>query len=1008
MNPHFEIDEVNQLYDAFVKKAEVLVVDYFQVKLLEHHRIEEELTQIVQRFSDIIKRTSISAEDTEEIRNSEQELFKLLTETRKSTELEGFASIIENIEVVAKEMAVELPESIFSPEKIERYSINREDKRWLRLKKRLSNIGISIRLSGIKATNHARKVIKVTPVESCRIRKIPFRDMALHFMINHYATRLLEQYNSLMKIRSGSLLQMWQVSNKMDEIFLTFLQGDTGKNKIEELQTEFIRNPEEVQNQLLETYRDKIHQVTVETFSQLEEAYHKVNKVDLPAKTFKPEIIEKRKKKVEPVIAQTIHRWKNAHFALLDDWTVDVEITLLYYSVFNEYALLKIRIDEYITNQLTPSFNLIGNFIGQSRELIRQSGTSQKKTREAISGERNRVVHELVDTTLSQVIEKLTGCFSDDISHFRAQTLAFVDHVSDKRAIVRNKKYDRPIKDSEINWISPRELLNFEALAHLSEGLENVEAKIEKNLDQARLNLLTLGTVFDFNLESALMLLDQKQRTPKDAIHVAQEGLNRAMSHLETVRSKISAIQNTLSDDVKRAVNKFDGEIQKLKNSDNIYELQLKIARIRAIEKSKHVRKESIRQIKQILPVIGRKTRNLDSFIRLKVNEYSIRFGFITVKKFVTFELTEFITQTQEAVSKLPFVYQRLYQLNPTDEERFFVNRLNELSQLRQALDNWKKERFITTAIIGEKGSGGTSLINYFLRDIDDKFPVIKCNISEKIYTPEKYLSFFSQLLGQPAFGSNQEVIEYLKESGGTKIIVLENLQHFFLKQIGGFDCMNMFFDLMTNTIKNVLWIGTFTGHSWNFLDKTIQVSNFFTDEIFIEPMNKGTIEEIIFKRNRLSGYQIIFEPNANNLQDKDFQKMDDESKQLFLRRQYFANLRRVSGGNISLAQLYWLRSTLSVTEQNITIEAITDKDFTFVKGLTDPDLFVLQTLLLHDGLNLEDFASVMNKNINLCRILMIPMFEKGILIRPRTKYTINPLIYKPVTDYLASRNFIH
>ncbi|MBE0638501.1 MAG: hypothetical protein IH598_08275 [Bacteroidales bacterium] len=1008
MNPHFKLDDVNQVFEAFVEKAETSVIDYFLGKIVEHHRIGEEFTQIVQRFSDIIKRKSISAEDPEEIRNSEKELFGLLGKTRKSTEFEGFVAILDRIEVVAKEMAAELPETIFSPERIERYPITSKEKRWLRLKKRFSNIGISFRLVVIKAANHVRKLFNLTPVENRRIRKIPFRDMAIEFMVNHYTTGILEQYKSLMKIRSEHFIPMWQVSNKMDEIFLNLLQGGDGKTKIEELQTEFVKEPVEIQKQLLESFRENIHLLTVETFNQLEEAYLKVNKADLPAKMFKPEMIGKKKKKIGAVTSQTINQWKNAHFTLLEDWTVDVEMTLLYYSVFNEYAKLKIRIDEYITDQLTPSFKQIADFISQSSEIIRQSGTSLKKTRETISAERKRVADELVDTMLSQIIEKLTGCFSDDIEHFRVQTLSFAEHVSDKRAFVRNKTYDRPIRDSEISWISPRELLNFEALAHLSESLDVVESAVETNLDTARLNLLTLGTVFDFNLESALMLLDQKQGAPKDAIHVAQEGLDRAMSHLEMVRLKITASRNILSEDIKSAVNKFDSEIQKLKNTEKIFDLQLKIARIRAVEKSKQVRKETLRQIKQILPEIVRKTRNLESFIRLKVDEYSIRFGFITVKKFVTFELTEFISQTQEAVSKLPFVYQRIYALKPTDEERFFVNRNNELNQLTQALDNWNKERFINTAIIGEKGSGVTSLINYFLRGINNDIPVIQCNVSEKVYTPEKYLSFFSQLLGQPAFGSNQEVIEYFKKSGSVRIIVMENLQHFFLKRVGGFDCINMFFDLMTNTIRNVFWIGTFTGHTWNFLDKTIQISNFFTDEIFIEPMSKETIEEIIFKRNRLSGYQIFFEPNANNLQDKAFQKMDDDSKQLFLRRQYFAHLRRMSSGNISLAQLYWLRSTLSVTEQNISIEAITDKDFTFVKSLTDPDLFVLQTLLLHDGLTLEDFALVMNKNINVSRNLMIPMYEKGILIRPKSKFTINPLIYKPVTDYLASRNFIH
>jgi hypothetical protein len=35
-------------------------------------------------------------------------------------------------------------------------------------------------------------------------------------------------------------------------------------------------------------------------------------------------------------------------------------------------------------------------------------------------------------------------------------------------------------------------------------------------------------------------------------------------------------------------------------------------------------------------------------------------------------------------------------------------------------------------------------------------------------------------------------------------------------------------------------------------------------------------------------------------------------------------------------------------------------------------------------------------------------MLEKGLLIRPKLKYNINPIIFKPVANYLASRNFIN
>jgi hypothetical protein len=330
------------------------------------------------------------------------------------------------------------------------------------------------------------------------------------------------------------------------------------------------------------------------------------------------------------------------------------------------------------------------------------------------------------------------------------------------------------------------------------------------------------------------------------------------------------------------------------------------------------------------------------------------------------------------------------------------------LEQLAQSLENWKKNRFITTAIIGVKGSGVTSLVNYFLRGVSADIAVKRHTISGKVYQKERYFQLFSQILEHENFTSNQEIIDHFNNSSGKHIVVLENLQHLYLKQIGGFDCLKMFFDLMANTMKKVLWIGAFTTYSWNYLDKTIRISDFFTDEVFLDPMSKDTIEEIIFKRNRLSGYQIVFEPDVHNLESKSFKQMTEDEQQVYLRKQYFGNMRRMTNGNISLAQLYWLRSTLSVNEQFISIGPLADIDFSFIKSLSDRDLFVFQALVLHDGLTLEDFALVMETSHAVSRNMLIPMLEKGLLFRPGAKFNIHPILFKPVTDYLSSRNFIH
>ena len=146
-------------------------------------------------------------------------------------------------------------------------------------------------------------------------------------------------------------------------------------------------------------------------------------------------------------------------------------------------------------------------------------------------------------------------------------------------------------------------------------------------------------------------------------------------------------------------------------------------------------------------------------------------------------------------------------------------------------------------------------------------------------------------MLKHERFNTNDEIIKYLNDQKNPQIIILENLQHLYLKKVNGFNCQKMFFDLIASTSKKVFWISTYTIHSWEYLEKTLKISAIFTREIYLEKLNEATIEEIIFKRNYLSGYQVDFEAPETILTSKSFLKLNEEEKQDFLRKSFLSGL---------------------------------------------------------------------------------------------------------------------
>ncbi|MDD3475315.1 MAG: hypothetical protein PHI38_00450 [Sulfurimonas sp.] len=397
---------------------------------------------------------------------------------------------------------------------------------------------------------------------------------------------------------------------------------------------------------------------------------------------------------------------------------------------------------------------------------------------------------------------------------------------------------------------------------------------------------------------------------------------------------------------------------------------------------------------------------NFLSYIKNKISELKKAAGIVDEKEPISFKISEFMQDVSFSLEALPKEYRNLYELKPADEN-FFINRKAEIQKLELSYENWQKERFVSCAIVGEKGSGVSSVLDAFLRKIPET-QLIRTELNEKIHTNNKYFALFNALLNTENIYSNKELIELLNSSKESKIIILENLHHMFLKKVDGFDSMEMLFELISYTSKKILWIGTFTPRTWNYLDKTISISNYFTSEVIMQPLSEESIKDIIFKRLEHKSSKIEFTPNEQTLLSKTFQNLDPDEQQLYLKEKFFKLLYKLSNSNISLALLYWIRAISTEQENSLKIKEIDDLDYSFIKSLSSESLFTLQALILHDGLSMSDFALVTHESLPQSRKIVMPMLEKGLLIQPDDKYTINPAIYKPVHDYLSSKNFIH
>jgi hypothetical protein len=973
--------------------------------------LNKAIDQFIEAKNTVKDFSSKSEEEILPIRNCRKTVLEILKQQKNklSTDYQTQKSLDPAIKLI-KDLALKEKYSIVKKEVFQGYDLKSNGRILLFLKKLWANLKLGFNTQLKVFYNLSRKLFRreLLDVQSYRKRRLLYRNMMIHYLGLEYQNKLIPFLKELMVFKSEILSKAWD----LDDISVDDLELKEELNKEKDIlnRSEFDEKLLELQNLVSSRNKDfqtKTDAALLEAFQQFDLDFAKADTPDLSNKKFTKNNLKQEEENLFNNCESFLQKWELTHLALIDDWSLDVEIMLLYFNVLNEYAQLNHQISDYVNQNLSLNLEKLKEYLNESYQRIENTKTT-KELRSLLTLERKKNSSEFVDKMLSGTINKISDKINQYLNSFNEKTLIFVDQVSDKRAFIQGKKYSKASKTSDVSWLSPQDLLRFEALPGLANAIKDVETFVSSHLEKARVKLIALGTVSDFSLESAQMMINEQKASYKEAHKVVFDGYERALKHLEEAEKEMTAIKEDPIKDLQAAIFSFNKNIQKLKNSENILELQMRIVKIKAIERSKKVRQDAWDWVIHFVPKTKKIISNKFKESNSAVNQIKKSLGIKSEKPHISHELSDFIRKTEDSLNKLPFVYQRLYQLTPTDEDRFFVGRKTELETLKKAYKAWQNNQFVTSAIIGEKGGGISSVILYFLKSIEKEHPVIQLELNKKIYEPEDYYAFFAEAFEVESFSNNEEIIELINHRKEKSIIIIENLQHLYLKVVKGFVCQKMLFDLITSTWSQLFWVAAYTSHSWEYLNKTLQISSIFTKEIHLDKFTDKTLEQMIFKRNYLSGYQVEFMVSEQNQNIKSKQVKDEKSQQEQLKKSFFKELNQMSNGNVSLAQMYWLRSTHGIEEGIIKIQSLRDFDVSFDKELPANYLFALQAILIHDGLILCDYARVFNQPEYVCRNDLNPMLEKGLLIKPKEKYNINPIIFRQVVDLLRSHNFIN
>lgn len=858
---------------------------------------------------------------------------------------------------------------------------------------------------------------------------LPLRNLTAYHYIEFFSVGLLPTLGKIYHELAVSSQQLWEMTdrvyNRIDNHLhaLTYREEDWVANlpalDLKALQEECSGLQAEL-TELQAEVRQDVEQLLEKVHLRFQYTYERVGTAELNASRFSNRKMQKEREKTDKVYLAFVQGWRNTLFALHDDWRIDEEFSTLCNRLLYLHYKLKEEADRKVKQAVLPQVNTAQKIIQNAMEAIEEAGTEDME--KVLQAQKNYVDQQLIRTIIPATIAVLyRQALPALLDNIQQQATEEVGQLPERRGLVKATNYNRMIKSAEIDFVSPRQIVGFETLPNLKTQVKESRQLVTQELAHIQKLINEVGQISYFNLDSALSVYEGQRENVDKAQEIALEGLQRAIKGINGIREDLEEIYRHLDEDVLRAVRSFNDELHELKRNDYALEIKLRVAKARAMERTRAIKNQSIDYLRNALPYTIRFLRENYSHAQRQVSSYRRQMGIDAVPEEVSTEISDFLAETEKAIQHLPYVYQRLFSIRPLEEAVFYEERTTEIRLMQEAFQNWNRGRFASTVVVGEKGSGITTLINFFLKQTNHRAlqqcHVIRAQRLYQMHREEELLEYLKSFFSEEHIGSMDELIVFLQESKKPVIFIFENLEHFFLRKVGGFKCLKLLFEVISKTNHKVFWLCSCTIYTWRYLDNTIRISDYFEYIVELQPIAHQQLQEVILKRHRVSGYQVMYEASSEDRQKKKFQKMDLEEQQAYLEDEYFKDLNRITSGNFSIAQLFWMRSTRKVTEDTIHIGSLKDYDFSFVKSIPLHHMLTLHSLLLHDGLRMSQYQALAdyrnpggktNIQTDKSSLELIQLMDDGFITKKEDIYLVNPLLYRQVVGLLQTKNFLH
>ncbi len=697
--------------------------------------------------------------------------------------------------------------------------------------------------------------------------------------------------------------------------------------------------------------------------------------------------------------------WQSTFFAFFEDWRFREQLFAYIQSVNTAHFQVESIYSQRIIGSLVPEIEKQRKY---SSELLERLPDPDSSEMEAL---RSFFVSELYKLNKSKLTEEQKASIlktSEDVpkllQKLEHEVKEKLEIFPEKVGVVSNPKYTSGVKHSEIFYFSPDEYIEYEQLREFRKGLDLKRNELGTALGKVVNEFSEFDQIIDFYLDSAISLTEKPGMGEGEVIKFFREGVQRLSNITKRISEVLTLQQTDKLAEISALLKTFTDHVAELDDNGNILQLYAHLLKSKALAESRNKRKKFIEFSRSLYTrtasLVDKRTKRLQTSYknlkkRLRLDSHAAP---------ISSQISDYLNDIQQRVYKLPLIYQHLFDNIPIREFNLFLAREEEIKSLDTAYSTWLKGNYAASLIIGENGSGKSSLLYYYSKTLKSKYGVHLFQVSEFYYEEADYYKLLREIFKKEELTDDQSVSEYISSLKERRIIIIDGLERLFLRKINGFSCLQKLLSLIVSSDDQILWICSVSKYAFNYLNKTIALSEHFDYSIHMDNLTSRQIRDIVLKRNRLSGYQV-------NYRISDLAAENPKTKKLSqgeLEDRFFAELNEFASSNISLSLNFWLQSVHSIENDLVEISDFTAPDFGFLENLSMEKAYTLLHILMHGKISAEYHALIFNQKVEKSRRVLTILKEDSILVDRGEYLVLNGILFRHLVRILKNRNLIH